>query len=335
MVYVTGTRVNEPTPAVSLNTAIRNAIAQHTNWAFIESFTDAAGYIHDIYRCNAAGNAVGRDFFVGFMRAPNNTSQNLSVEAFELYDAVAHQYTRPVPVIPSVTITPTSQGTTDETPRLLNAGESGVGRNQPLYSENQITVGPAGGTYDYWILVTANGVMVSTRIGSAFYGQYISILESFVYQPTVNDPCPLVIAPLTASQGSIYGGSGYSSVRASRAPLTGGVARNGAIFGLYPFVVADTAGGITPSWTGIGTRLTSTDTPDLYQNGAPLASRAVAISDALGIYTPNQVGAVRGLWRDMLKLRLGSGATQGDTIVVNGQTYVCTGQSVWFNTQAL
>lgn len=329
MTYATGTFANSATPAGSMVTAMKNALGLNTNWSFIETFTDSAGYTHDVYKCGGAGNSAGADFFIGIVKQ-SNTATQVSIEAFEQYNATTHQYTRPVPWINgSSQVSPTSVGTADETPRTLLANDSTNTRVYPLFQS--INLSTTGGTFDYWIIVTVNGLFAMSRVGTTASGKYAGLIDTFVYLPATNDPVPLCVADLTIGQGIFSNGQNFNSYAAmSRASLQGTTAR------YNPWgIIAPSYSDATTSWTYPANVGISTSVPDLLQNGVPLASRVTAIVDTVNIYGANVVGRVRGLFKDMLRVVMGSGAAQGDTLVINAHTYVAVGNGLWLDTQAV
>lgn len=324
MSYSVGTITGSATPGASLRTVLKAALDAHPAWAYVEDYTTGA-FQWSVYKCKGTSNLWGSDFYIAFTVSSVST---FWLTVFEGYNPATHGAIRPAPYAGYV-----SRNVPIAADGSFGGGAEsvlpqGIGSSGFTPASVGVSTSAANGTFDYWIVVTNNGVSVSTRVGATPYAMQVGLFDSLV----PNDPAPLAMYVLSDSSSG-----GNQPVCIATRNLTGKGTTAPFAFGLLgPF------GNLNLTAWNYGVcygNITAVPTiTDAFQ-GAPLASR-IAVVTSGGSYNNNGAtyGVYRGLLRDVLFTGVGSGLAQGDTLNIAGHTYVCVYIStvaVWIDTQAV
>jgi len=170
--------------------------------------------------------------------------------------------------------------------------------------------------FSYWIKLTKNSVLISTRVSGTESSAFAGLLDSFV--ANVADRCPLVL--FVADTASETASSSFTSLPGVSS-LSGGVASRGwqATFTAWTHNVLSTA----PEGGSLFNNAAATNV-DLWQNGKTYVARIVCFH-AYGT-TSGTVSSTSGYYRGLVKsdfLCIASGGTVqlGDTMVISGITW--------------
>jgi hypothetical protein len=306
--FVSGTSVGQAVPTVWLRDQIKAAMIAQGAYTFIEDFTDGGGFQNSVLRSNAASNGLGIDFYVIVTANPGGNAVYLNVA--EGYTAATHTVTRASGPASASAITLDAQAALPASTGVLRLGTS-------INSSASCTVPSAGGVFDYWYVVTNNGVFLITRVGTTSYGLYAGAFDTLVATPATNDPYPIVAgSPISIAQNPWPLQSPRHPLRASQSTL-------------WPCNEG------SATWTLSAPQV---PTGDLFQGGASLASRVALVMGA-ALASPGNapsLGYLRGLFKDCLWITVSTGVTTGDTVIVDGHTYFYGGgNSFWIDTQAV
>jgi hypothetical protein len=307
--FVSGTSVGQAVPSAWLRDQIKAAMIAHGAYTFIEDVTDGNGALNSIFRCNAASNSLGVDFYVIVTAYAAGNVVLLNVA--EGYTLATHSVIRASAPTTTGSITLDASG-------AIPAGSGVVRYQSSLAYFGPCGVAASGGVFDYWIVVTSNGVFLATRVGTTPTAGYGGAFDTLVTNPAVNDPFPIVGGGLTGQGSNPY--PLVSSRQPFRANLATGWACDHLIVG----------------WTQTGPVVPA---GDLMQGGAALAARValvLALAQNSGVNTQAQItGWLRGLLKDCLWIPPGPGVAAGDTVVVDGHTYFFAGlNNMWIDSQA-
>lgn len=324
MGFLSGTITGNPNPAAAMVAVMRTGLDAN-GWQFVEEYTDTNSSVYTVYRNPAANSGLAADFFIVLTRAALGGT-SVGVWLAEGYSAATRTLSK-MAVNPDLSTpqTPASDGTCSATYTL---GTPNFGGSTTPNMVAAVALGSPYGTFDYWLLITKDGVTLSTRVGTQPTALQVGVYETFVVNAAVNDPMPLVLVGFAASG---YQYQQYPASSATRMPMRGGLSTHYA-WGLLPFTRNDQI-----AWTYPAVYMTNTAGGDLYQGGAALASRIVCGNLSLAYSTTEvpSTGGIRGLYKNLLLIGMGSGAAQGDTIVVGGRTYVLAHNTlpIWIDTQ--
>lgn len=334
MSYATGTIVGarDNSPGRQLQEMVRDHLLTHSNWTHVETFHETTQNYRYVVMRNSGVGSFGSPWFIAIGAHATSTSDSVvDFHLFEGYDAVNRgtggtgkvYHQAPCAVENGGARTQIASGAwNDSWNDLQRVGSTDTRSSNGHYTN--VWASAVNGTYDYWFKATKHGVMVMTRVGTTVYAIYLGAFETFIPNPTVNDPFPLVSLPIWRSNNP---GSGAHT----RVPL---VIPAGRVIPGYWGNCQNPNDEAYTRWS-YPTRYTHTAAPDAYQNGAPLASRIALMPYSVNYADgPRLYGAVRGLAHDMLMLGAGSGATTGDTVVISGRTYVYLTYNTWFDTAA-
>lgn len=320
MTFTSGSRASQANPAEDLYGLISTQLTAHGNWTFVEDYTVSTTK-WSVWRCNAAGSSLEIDYFVMFSRSTAAGANLLYVAVAETYTVSTHSYGHPAPQGTSSTSTPAADGSYGGT--TVYALSSSLGTISTLFTHS---VTP-GATYDYWIVVTNDGLTVTVKVGTTVYNFTLGTLDSLVPNPSVNDPVPLGIG------SSVSAGNTTTACQAmmTRHPLV--TTAHARLWGITP--VNGTGTQWPPAMVGSvgvagGDRFYS-DQPV----GVKVLARTWAYENGSSALT---AGVNRGLWRHILMFNTSS-VTVGDTVTVGGETYVCINNpsgtvGIFYNTSA-
>lgn len=329
MAYSTGTVVGarNDSPSKQFAEIVRDLLLTHANWTHVVTFVDAAAYRHIVMRNSGVGSESGNPWFMSLV-AHNTSVTDITFRTFiyEEFDNVSvpklcrHQ----APMQTAAARTQIASGAYNDTWNELKVDTSATtATSQDWY--NDVQVSAVGGTYDYWLLATKHGLYFSVRVGTVSHSCFAGMYQSFVPNPSVNDPFPLI-------NMNFWRTNNPSLSMSTRVPPIIPAGRSGTYWGN---IQTPSQGGEVYTRWSYQTGYTSTSNPDGYQGGAPLASRISVMSYTVQHTNgASQNGAVRGLLHDALHMIAGSGATHGDTVTISGNTYVYTQYNVWLNTAA-
>lgn len=242
MTYVAPTAVtSDAAPSTTLLTAIESALTTHPAWEFVEERV-VSTYTCRVWKCLAAYNAQGIDFYIAFRRATATIGTSLiDVLAGETYDTGTGNMTRYCPPTGS---TYTPDGT-------YNAITGATASNLTIPYIRSITTSTV--TFTYSLLVTNNALMVYCSTTSGFI--YVGIFNS-VWTEWGTKEFPLIVASpgATAPNASISRLPGVTTSTSSAASTT--ISANvtwetpvGSIAGTIPAVAASKARGARPKVT--------------------------------------------------------------------------------------
>lgn len=312
MSYRTGTVVNTPASQATdfYQTYVKPLLTAHAAWQFVEDYNGDATYNVHVWKLLASASGAPNDVYFGFFDQKTGNTQ-FYMRGFETYNAATHQLTHGTKNPGGNGMTTNANGAFDDTAYTISiTGDTYAGYKN-------VNTATAGGTYDYWIVVTNFGIYVTTRVGASVYGMFGAVYDSLLPTPlAVNDPYPFYL-------GDFNGGSAWGQT--TRMPMIGAKPAVGYMYNLT-----------NNDWTGVAASQSNTALPDFYQS-APTASRVVLCTTTAQQYgRPDLYGWLRGLAKpELLRVALGSGANTGDTVQIGGQTYVLMSASgFWVNTQA-
>lgn len=150
-------------------------------------------------------------------------------------------------------------------------------------------------TFTYWLIVTNNTIVL--RNTAAAFGFYVGLYSSFWLTdwPTKDFPLVDTLIAVSSAAGSVTRLPGTTVATSSAGAVD----------------LSQTAAAWDPALGTIGGTV-----PDL-GNAVPRGSRLAVSGASTGVVVK------RGLYYDLLYFQVATGVAAGDTIVVNGQTYVC------------
>lgn len=304
MGYVTGQITSSASHLDDLITAIEAEMTAHAAWTFIEEYDISSSVRYRIWRNEWDQNDWGESFYIAFMFDPNyGTSDSFYIKVFEDWDPVSKLAKRGCPR-PSNTATPEPDGSgRGDTADDLGASSVDSYHWSGAYADTNNV------DFTYWFSVNKNCIIGSTTLSP--YAVYAGLFESFGALH-VNE-FPLVIIPLDDHDAD-YSGS------CTRRPGEEGNYMSDA------FAVE----GLGGTWTtAVGT------VPSGYAlyGGSALGGR-LKVENASSSAGPG----LRGLLYHLLHFDVEAGVEEGDTITVNGDTWVLihNGSYHWFmNTAAV
>lgn len=324
MTFASGSRTAQANPAEDLYTLIAAQLTAHGGYTFIEDYT-ITGFKHSVWRCNAAQNSSGVDYYLIFTRQTVAGAVSFYLGVSEGYTVGTHSVIRPAPNATSTTVTASANNAYNSTTETyaLTAAVNPVN----LYQDLLVTSTSA---YDYWIHVHKDGVNLATRVATTSYGIGCELFESLVLTPATNDPYPVLVYGANTASGTTTPAGGMT-----RAPFL--VAASGAlarIFGLGDFGRVAAA-----EWPTQAVQGSVGGAGNLYQASKAVGSRLLVRSHSQQQATngPETVGYNRGLFRTLLSYAIAAGVVTGDTVTVGTDVYVYVGavaRQYWVNTSA-
>lgn len=289
------------TPALDLMTALHTELNAHAGWTYIEEVTSGTIKAR-IYRCNAATNTHGADFYVGLRRAAD-TSLSVQVFTFELW-TTGGTGTTSFPVTTNAIAG--ASNTPDASGRYAGATSTGILSANCLVGNLQVNT-----TSFYWNCSVSNDRAVFSTLSSGSSGGVYCGAYERLYSSVI-DPAPVCMVSPFAQQTNT-GGSGVSMFTRELAPF---VALSNQWKGY-----AQRASNVLGPWTDtVSVDLTTGFyvANKILVGGATVATRASA----------------RGTLRDVVYTQPGIVPTVGDTATISGATWTCCGASVWVRNAA-
>lgn len=298
MSYATGQITASVTPTDDLLDELEVLLAAHEAWTFVEEVTEG-GLVHRVWKNSGAFNDWGDDFFVSFSQQTNqNGAGSLFVLPFEEWDTTAKQARRGA-YTPSASVTPDATYASGRGDTLDNLSHNS-------YFTKNIVVTTSQVDFNYWLIVTKNGAFINTDVSN--YGAYGGLFEPF--NPNHEQEFPLVA-------WVIGNGASSNSSAVTRRPGQSGASIS-QCFAIYSHYSTSAV------WT-----LLEGNIPhgNVYLGDSCIGSRyAVRYHNTTGV-------THRGLMYDVLVF-LSNDVDPGDTITVNGDTYVYFRNNFWVNTEA-
>lgn len=176
MAYASGTRTvpgsAQGDDAVAL---IESLLSAHSSWTFIEEYV-GANYKHRVWRCNAAGNDFGADFFLLLSTRPAASPASLWVQVAEGWNSGTKQIIRPCPVSQS------------QAPAADYSVGNGTGYSPEMSQGYCLVTLPTSGTYDYFVIVSRNYFRFGYKYGAIDRGVQAGHLFDNAYPGTQYPP---------------------------------------------------------------------------------------------------------------------------------------------------
>jgi hypothetical protein len=276
------------------------------NWSFVENIPAGTGTAQsgsatkavDVFKCAGSStdaNAAGVDFYIGFMYT-SATGQINTVIVAEDYSPIAagsnKAMFRRIAPLPQTGTTPDATNFTFT--ETYGTANSFTGNVPSLGNSALATTG-----YSYWVKLTNNFMLVTTRSGTTTTSFYIGLMDSLT---SVTDTMPLV---------ALGSGSGAFTRLPSVTAGAGGVGMWGA--GIGPWT--------TPIQIGFAGDESNTTTNDKWLSGKIVVERCVIVHcvTAANVTT---YGCWRGLLKsDVLMMASSNNVQVGDTITIGGNTW--------------
>jgi hypothetical protein len=297
--------ITSATPNAALATKIKALFggAGVANWSFVENIpagvgagqSGSAAYTIDVYKCAGTGtdaNAAATDFYVALRLPVADGAVSTTVYVFEDYEGGVNKRFRRPCASGSLTA-PTGAGFWRNDTYATTAASAGA------FGALTATLNTTG--FEYWIKLTNNMLWVSTRVGAIDFSWITILGDSMVAAAFAADPCPLFLGD---SADNINLGT-------SREP------------GVTDATVTKWFYSLCGAWTQLeGSNVANN--VDLFQGSKVALARVLVRRTGGGAGTINLVGNFRALLKaDLLVTSIGGTFNVGDTIVVNGVTYVC------------
>lgn len=341
MGYNTGT-ITDANPSNAFSEVFKTIVggAGVANWSFVENIpagtgagqSGSASYSCDVFKCAGSGsdaNDAGHDFYVGILRQGTTTSSGLRIITSEDYnDTTKKFYNWPhyrAGDNASPIGTDANGYATYSSPTYYSSAEAKVSEMVGVnYSHSFVcTINTTG--FSYWIYITNNFVIFSTRVSTTDKAVYIGLMDSLIDSETISEHCPLVIV-----------GNGENC----------GVSTTAAAFSNYPGVLNLTAGvytyfgrGYLLPWTNNSSTLAgvsnATGAGDKWQVGKIHVTRGVMVNHcASGSYAV--CGFTRGLLKkEVLFFPTGGTVVLGDTLAIGGETWTVVGSLLYTSLHAI
>lgn len=302
MGYVTGQITSSASHLDDVITAIEAEMTAHPAWTFIEEYDISATVRYRIWRNEWDQNDWGESFYIAFAFDPNyGTTDDFSIKVFEDWDAGNKTAARGCPN-PSRTQTIGADGSL----RGTTYDSLGTSINADFYHCSRAYTRTNDVDFTYWAAVTKNCLIIFTSPSP--YITYAGLFESFGASH-VNE-FPLAIVPI------LYGDDDYSGTCTRRPGEEGEY--------MYDAYAIE---GRSHQWTRTDGTI-PTSNYDFYGGGA-LGSRLYIDHERANVGP-----TVRGLYYDLLYFAVAAGVEAGDTITVQGSTWVYLKSNIWMNTQA-
>lgn len=317
-----------------VQTTLQTVIPSHSNWSLVESTTMNAGAVScDVYKCSSVGNGLGVDFYVAVMLSGSNVSLGIA----EGYNTSTHKPKRPATHAPVALNTLQADGgfmpATTEIDWFNGTFNPGGGAGTVFASASANPMYTGSAVDDWHVSLAADGFFFFSRAAGTF--GYAGVYESLVATPATNDPLPLLVG-----QGGL--GNSMSIVhQAMRHPLCGGQsigygtncngnAATGSENTSTPFSVAWSQPGAMGT---IGNGVTA-DNTDLYAGGATNVNRVLILNSFVNTSATvgrDKNGYARGFHKRVRQMTsVITGMTYGDTVTIDGVTYMYTGSNnIW------
>lgn len=283
MTYFTEQRVLDSTPVTTVLNQVHAMMLDHPAWSHVENSVDGA-YTIRTYMCDGAVNGTGYTFYVHLSSSAETSP--IYVRASEGWDTGTKKLIRGC-------MNPANYYTPDAT------YNSGTGDTAYAFTDarwNPYTYFYCDqANFTYWVVLTATGLWVGGN-RSPYQPAFAGLFDPFWDHP---NEFPLIQGPVGNSDTD---GSGSFSRRPSE------TAQYADMFAAYTFYAAESR--YSPTLGAVPTEGT------LYDKAYGTRLMALATTAAGN-------GAVRGVWRDLLMFAVTGGVAQGDTIDVDGVTYVC------------
>ena len=300
MSYQTGS-ILSATPSNEVMTIIESMLTAHPAWEFVENYVDGT-YTNRVWKCLGTENGFGQDFYVAFMRltASIGTAQ-IIVQVAEQYNATTHVATRAL-------ANPGSTFTVDAT-YAAPYGNTGYAFSHANWYKS-IPYTPTTSTFQYYFVVTPNSILMAGS--STTYPVFAGL-----YEPFWDGLDTIPDFPLCAIQ------MGYSDADGSgaftRMPGAQGTSYTDTMAAYwYLGAVGSPANALLQTPHGS----VGTNNPVSKQK---LYGAEVCAMTGSGTFPP------KGVFTDMLYF-MGSGG-RGDTLTVDGDTWVNVYPQLWMNTE--
>lgn len=304
---------------------IKATILTHSNWEFVEATTfGSAVYSADVFRCKAAGNGLGVDFYV--MIANTTANGTIYCGLAEGYNTSTHLPRRPAMIGAATAQTLQADGSLMPSNQELDWVTGTYNPGGGARSVNNAATMTCIAVTDYCIAVAADAVYVIGRDVTNSMGFYAGVYESLVPTPATNDPLPLMLmgGNILSQTTGVAG-----TISFLRHPMRGGLSTPWACSGGGSGgTVAPTSFTTTAPFVTIGGVVSGTDSGDLYASGAGYAVRTYL----LNAYTASSATAGRdktGWLRGRMKYQryVPQAGVFPDTVTIDGVVYYCFTQS--------
>lgn len=305
MSFARGT-INSATPATALMTALQAVIDAHTNWEFVEQVV-GTNNTADVFKCLAAGNGLGQDFYVALVRANAGTGHVVAVLG-EGYDSGTKKLVKPAVynAYNGNTVASAADGSFATDLHVANDTQTVLGSNSTpakLYGP-RISLSASTNVL-YFISVTNHRLIITTNNASgSSAGAYVGVYESL--HGSADDPMPLFVGDLLTSNlqfqdipgTAFHWGGAYTREHLVSATPT--AAFQGGVEGPFNVVTRKTEVG------------TGTTKERLTNKFLPARMYVVTQSE----------GGIKGLLKDVYLFSLGT-VTEAidDTMIIDGVTY--------------
>lgn len=300
--------------ALDLLSALHTAVDAHAAWEFVETVTNtpSAGDEWRVYKCLAASNTHGADFYILVMYDVSVSTQKLFFSVAEGYNAATNEFTNYAPFLTSgVSVAADATvGTTVTDPNNLSTttlqGQI-VGD-----ATGDLSVDTAAVSFDYDISVTNDRVIVATSVISDQSCVYVGAFENFTQ---ITNNVPLCVLQVTQNTDNAVNGSKGTTGTTTRHP-----GRENQALNLAHFVLCGGSAAAAPWTSGPYSTTTADSMKDLFLNGA-IASRIMVKVGASNSTNANVTGYLRGLLYDMLIIQIETTVVVGDTFTFGSDVY--------------
>jgi hypothetical protein len=296
MSFSSGTISGSATPAAALMSALHTAINAHAGWTYIEEVTSGT-ITTRIYRCNAATNTHGIDFYVGIKRASDASLAVIPV-VFESWTTggtgtVAFPVT--TTALAGGTLTPDASG------RYNGATASGTALTNCLLGNLVVNT-----TSFYWnCSITNDRIIFGYLSGGSSGGVYAGAYER-LYSSAI-DPSPVcLIQPL--SEKVNIGSTAIAMFTRELAPFSS----------------------LANNWKGYMQQATYVLGPHNPATSTDLTTGFYSAAKCLvGGATSATRASARGRLYDILDCTPGTPGVTGDTATIGGVAYTCVAPNFW------
>lgn len=299
MVYKTEQVTNNATPTLKLMTEVTNAFTAHPSWTFVKTYTQT-GWEVSVWRSTGAANGTGKDVVVAYGRTTNAPTSAVRWLVSEGFNAATDQFIRPAGN-PANTYTP------DAVYSSLS-GDTGVAWGASNTNPNVLNA-VSSVDFTYWLKVTKRGAFCVTTADT--FASYAGLFEPLWPHP---QEYPVWMWEMGDND---VDGSGSATRRPSVSTSI-----------LDTFAIESSIDRVHAFTTPMGT----------IPSGSALYAGISQGSRYLLTHAETTNGEYRGLAYDCLVLRQDVDVARGDTVDVQGDTYVLFLDAVtyglWVNTEA-
>lgn len=291
---------------------LEGMLINHPAWEYVEEVA-VSGHPWRIWKCLGTENDFGADFHVALNIT--STATSLRFNAFENWNPANKGLRRPC-VRSSTTKACGADGSLDNGQEYT----TGVNYFGGTAMFNNFIWAPDAGGVEYWFSVTQNRIIAATRRSSdnSIANAYVGHFESFIPDHPNEHPLVNIQPHQTSTSATVYTVGAWS-----RHPGREGIT-NRENFAVYPMIA-----GVASDWTKSAGTVGSPGTGDLFHDLKPVGSRMLSRPLPAGDAT---WGHLRGLYYNILDISVVAGVTIGDTVTIDGDTWVYMGaNSNWMN----